>query len=174
MTIQEWGAIGEVVGGVAVVLSLLYLASQIRQSTKTARASSRQAILDKFYDAGWDLVRHPHLQAALANGFNDFDSLSNNDKATFALVAGRYGGNLYNALLLRKAGLLDEETLLVIGRAFVSSVATPGGQRWWHIEGRAFFPQLRDYVEARLSSPGAPRSILDTSPFWRRNSEASE
>ena len=33
MTIQEWGALGEVVGGVAVLVSLVYLAYQIRQNT---------------------------------------------------------------------------------------------------------------------------------------------
>ena len=32
MTIQEWGAIGEIIGGVAVVASLVYLAMQIRRS----------------------------------------------------------------------------------------------------------------------------------------------
>jgi len=31
MTIQEWGAIGEIIGGVAVVASLVYLAMQIRR-----------------------------------------------------------------------------------------------------------------------------------------------
>jgi hypothetical protein len=168
MSIQEWGAIGEVVGGVAVVLSLLYLASQIRQSTKTAKASSRQSILDKFYDAGWDLGKHPHLQRALALGLNDFDSLSNEDKSTFAVVSGRYAGNLYNALLLRKAGLLDPETLRLIGNVFVSSISTPGGHQWWQIEGRGFYPQLQEYVDTRLSSPDAPNSLLDRLPFWRR------
>ena len=33
MTIQEWGAIGEIIGGVAVLFSLVYLAYQIRQNT---------------------------------------------------------------------------------------------------------------------------------------------
>ena len=33
MTIQDWGAIGEIVGAIAVVASLIYLAIQIRQNT---------------------------------------------------------------------------------------------------------------------------------------------
>ena len=32
MTLQEWGALGELVGGVAVIATLLYLAVQTRQS----------------------------------------------------------------------------------------------------------------------------------------------
>jgi len=40
MTIQEWGSIGEIIGGVAVVISIIYLAIQIRSNTRAARASA--------------------------------------------------------------------------------------------------------------------------------------
>ena len=40
MEIQDWGAIGEVVGAVAVVISLFYLATQLRTNTRTLRASA--------------------------------------------------------------------------------------------------------------------------------------
>jgi hypothetical protein len=142
MTIQEWGAIGEVVGGVAVVLSLLYLAYQISQSTKTAKAASRQSILDTFNDAAWEVGKHPHLQRVTVLGMNSFDALSEDDKTTFGLVMSKFGGNVYNALLLRRAGLLDEETLEFIGGRFVSSVAAPGGLQWWQTERTGFFPHL--------------------------------
>ena len=32
MTIQDWGAIGEIVGGLAVIVTLGYLAFQLRQN----------------------------------------------------------------------------------------------------------------------------------------------
>ena len=40
MTIETLGALGDFLGGVAVVASLLYLAAQIRQNTKAIRSSS--------------------------------------------------------------------------------------------------------------------------------------
>jgi hypothetical protein len=137
MTIQEWDAIGEVIGGVAVVLSLLYLASQIRQSTKTAKASSRQEILDRFTEASWELGKHPHLQRAPVLGLNNFDSLPDDDKVSSGHVMTKYAGNVYNAILLRRAGLLDEETLRLIADMFVSSVRCPGGLQWWECEPSA-------------------------------------
>ena len=45
--IMNWeaiSAIGEIVGAAAVVLSLLYLSIQVRQSTRVARASTRHEI----------------------------------------------------------------------------------------------------------------------------------
>jgi hypothetical protein len=40
MTIQEWGSIGEIIGGVAVVISIIYLAIQVRSNTRATRASA--------------------------------------------------------------------------------------------------------------------------------------
>ena len=56
MTIQDWGAIGEVVGAAAVVASLIYLAVQIRQNTLQLRANSYDLTADH-------VIRLQHLWA---------------------------------------------------------------------------------------------------------------
>ena len=47
MTIQDLGALGDMIGGVAVVASLIYLAIQIRQNTpglpRSSAISNRRA-----------------------------------------------------------------------------------------------------------------------------------
>ena len=47
MTIQDLGAIGDLLGGIAVVVTLIYLAAQIRQNTRINASLIRQ----NFYDA---------------------------------------------------------------------------------------------------------------------------
>lgn len=46
MTIQDWGALGEMIGGVAIIVSLIYVALQIKQGNKEAKAATLQATLD--------------------------------------------------------------------------------------------------------------------------------
>ena len=46
MTIQDWGAIGEIVGGLAVIVTLGYLAFQLRQNAMLTRAMIRQNIAE--------------------------------------------------------------------------------------------------------------------------------
>ena len=41
MTIQDWGALGEIIGALAVVASLVYLAVQIRQNSRQLAHSAR-------------------------------------------------------------------------------------------------------------------------------------
>jgi len=54
MTIQDLGAVGEFIGGVAVVITLIYLAMQIKQNTKVHASLIRQ----NFYDATQQMMLH--------------------------------------------------------------------------------------------------------------------
>ena len=42
MTLQDLGSIGELISAIAVIVSLAYLAIQIRQNTRVARATTLQ------------------------------------------------------------------------------------------------------------------------------------
>ncbi len=48
MTIAELGALGEVVGGIAVVVTLAYLAIQVRQNTRAMEESRRLALAQTY------------------------------------------------------------------------------------------------------------------------------
>ena len=50
MNWEALGAIGEIVGAVAVVLSLIFLATQIRQNTRSSRTASYQAAVTSISD----------------------------------------------------------------------------------------------------------------------------
>jgi len=50
------GAIGEMIGAVAVVITLVYLAIQVRQDTKSVRASTYQSVAEALADGSYKLV----------------------------------------------------------------------------------------------------------------------
>ncbi len=53
MDIMELGAIGELVGGVAVIASLVYVGLQVRQNTRQLQSQARYQILER----GWETTR---------------------------------------------------------------------------------------------------------------------
>ena len=59
MSIQDWGAIGEIVGGIAVVVSLVYLALQMRMNTKVLKANAAWDSEIAFGNANLDVARDP-------------------------------------------------------------------------------------------------------------------
>ena len=70
MNIMELGAIGELVGGVAVIASLLYVGLQVRQSNLDGRAEAHRAFMTQWNRAAHDpLLRAP--QGLLASRHSD-------------------------------------------------------------------------------------------------------
>ena len=63
MTLQDWGAIGEVVGALAVVVTLIYLAKQIGQNTH-AMEEARKLALAQTYQVRSDALQAMLVQAA--------------------------------------------------------------------------------------------------------------
>jgi hypothetical protein len=61
MTLQDWGSIGEVVGALAVVITLIYLAKQIRQNTHAMEEARRLALAQTYQ------MRSDALQAMLVH-----------------------------------------------------------------------------------------------------------
>lgn len=58
MNWEATSAVAEVIGVIAVVVSLAYLAVQIRQNTKVAKAATRQAIAESTEKLGDDLINN--------------------------------------------------------------------------------------------------------------------
>ena len=63
MNLQDWGAIGEVVGALAVVVTLIYLAKQIRLNTH-AMDEGRKLALAQTYQLRSDALQAMLVQAA--------------------------------------------------------------------------------------------------------------
>ena len=76
-------AIGQVVGAVAVVIYLLYVAREIRSDARSARLAS-VGTLNRCLA---QLATHPHLAEVWNRGIRDWESLEGADRRTFEAFA---------------------------------------------------------------------------------------
>ena len=82
MNWEAISAIGQIVGAIAVVVSLIYLAREIRTNARSARVAS-------LHDVNrWlgELVEHPHLAELYYRGIRDFRSLKSADLVRFSAL----------------------------------------------------------------------------------------
>ncbi|MFT4562410.1 MAG: hypothetical protein ACI9BW_002154 [Gammaproteobacteria bacterium] len=54
MTIQDWGSIGEIVGAIAVLATLIYLAKQVKHGTDVSKIASYHQAIDQIVQAAMD------------------------------------------------------------------------------------------------------------------------
>lgn len=174
MTLQEWGAVGEFVGGVAVIATLIYLAVQTRQARRSAWAQAPQWISDGYRE--W--ISAPRADAELGaliiratHGWNDLTKI---DQLRAHAWWGEKIVHLDAVLTLFDQGVIDE----LRKRAWVDDclmmLVTPGGAEWWAHTKILFTPQVRDEIERRLQDPSTlPPPWSETLPFFRDESAIS-
>jgi len=166
---EQLANIGELIGGFGALAALVYLAAQVRNSNRIARASSRQQLLDTFYDRAWETGTDPRLARILAGGVMDWEALSNQDKTTFHNMMARWLGNIENGLALHKDGLVEDEPVIFIARAMATCINAPGGRVWWSAANRGEFvsPKVATYLEGILADPEFEAvGFEQVFPFW--------
>lgn len=147
MDIIELGAIGELVGGVAVLATLAYLAAQVRQ----VRKLSRTAAADQTWESWRDVCALVKENAALyRNGSVDFAGLSDSQKFAFVYVMNPVFAYLENFQIKHREGVIDEDEWERQNRVLMWYLAWPGMPSWW------------ERVEAMFTKPFAAhvRQIL--------------
>jgi len=108
MTLETLGNIGDFLGGIAVIVSLLYLAVQIRQNTKAVRSSSYHQAAEQTWNYCLAVAQDPTLADILARRIAG-ESLSPVEevRASAADQALIYG--FENMLRLQEEGLIDQD-----------------------------------------------------------------
>jgi len=76
MSISDLGSLGEFIASITVLVTLIYVAVQIRQNTNATRAVSHHAITDSLNQINLSLAKDEVLAQLWLSGFNDRSSLS--------------------------------------------------------------------------------------------------
>ncbi len=81
------GAVGEVVGGVAVIATLLYLAVQIRQNAQSVRNAASLSVNEGLAEINRRLSNDSEFADLWLRGLKDYRGLTNVERARFAAYA---------------------------------------------------------------------------------------
>ena len=109
MTIEQLGSIAEIVGAIATIGTLWYLAIQIRQSSTTTRASNFVQIMSEGSTV-WDPVADSNETAEIyLRGLESFDSLTEVERIRFHMLLSKHFSNAQLAFRLHQEGQLQDE-----------------------------------------------------------------
>ena len=152
ITLQDLGNLGEILGAVGVVVSLLYLAIQIRQNTRSVRASTYQAFSESFGDFRNLLIGNERLGAIWLKGLHSRSVLPDPERAVFDVLLMNFLRGVEVSFYQEANGLLDERFY----RGWVDEALNiwrlPGPRDWWLENAQFFNPEFRAVWESRLRS----------------------
>ncbi len=165
MDIMDLGAIGELVGGVAVIASLLYLGLQVRQSTRASRAASYQAAVSSVSEWTRCLGSDGALAILFDKGSHDPSSQSEEEQLQYAYLLNSVVRNFENIHYQYESGFMDEDKWGPWEARIRGMLGTPGACLWWESQGAAFGVSFREVVDrdsgGAIPLPTAPATVRE-------------
>jgi len=164
MNWEAVGAIGELLGGLVVIFSLVYVGVQIRQSTALARATAQRDLYESYQKYLYKVAEHSDL---FRRAIHDFSSLSKPEQIEFNMYISPFVNHLDQTLRMYKAGFETADNVQVYGDICMSILSTRGGRAWWEMSKGNFVREGQKYIEDRFQDPSTlPPPLQDTMPFF--------
>ena len=139
------GAVGEILGAIAVVATLFYLANQIRHSTAQARAGMTKDLFLATRSATLEVASNPELGQIMADIRGNEVGLQRQDMFYQSFF------RLYEIVVtLYNQGFVDSgiyESYVATIRMFCG---TEPFEEYWEMNRQTFQLEFRDFVEAQI------------------------
>jgi hypothetical protein len=150
MNWEAVGAVSELVGAVAVLISLLYLASQIRLSAAATRVQTVQHLLTSDTASADSMIAGPlpEVLAKLASG----QRLTPGELSAYTLYMRGRVTEAWQVFYQRQNGMIEEQVAAALLRRFEYFAKTGLFHAIWHRNLKVGFPtEFQEYVELQMA-----------------------
>ena len=141
------GAIGEIIGAAAVVVSLIYLASQIRTQNRESRAASVHQVLHE-YSTAISKLHEPGMADVWVAAVEDFDSLSASELLRFVIYLMVTVRSFEDAYFQWREGRLEDDVWHPLLTSLIDVKSTEAFARFWELRRHQFRPDFTDYIDS--------------------------
>ena len=156
MNWETTGAISELIGAVAVVVSLLYLAKQIKQNTESSKATGFQAWQSDSAAHWLAMATNRELGRDVAACMYDSRNLSDDSWITVGSWLLNNIRQYQTTYVLHERGMIDDDLYAVEMRMAARNLQIPGIRQWWEAGGRnQMLPSFVQVLEAYDPGEGA-------------------
>ncbi len=158
MSLEDLGNLGEFVGAIAVVITLVYLALQIRQNTahlsqntRAVQLSALQANVESGNRVRELLILNPEVAELYLKGLQGYSQLDRPERLRFGMLVENLLGAL-QASYDRYVGLeIDPGRVEGIAKMLDSMLVYPGVREWWSRNRADQRSEFHELVRERLA-----------------------
>ena len=157
------GAVGEILGAVSVLITLMYLATQVNEAKRSTRAQIENAVLSSWAEAVEKLGGTKERAELMLRGLNNYSALVPEERLVFHTVLDSFVVEYQRQHNLYDDGGWEWKNRAEIENAVVMAIGSPGGKRWWD-EARMFYMH-RERLDKLLSAKDELPALTDLSMF---------
>lgn len=138
MNWEAIGAIGEIIGALAVFITLVYLAAQIRQNTAATRTSALDSSVSAVTGVRERIIDNEDVARIYASGSVDPETLSDIEKIRYRVLMTNILWSAWNFYSQSKHGGLSADLWECQKPALERILSNPGGHWYWSQFGNEF------------------------------------
>ena len=161
-SIMNWEAIGalsEFVGAVAVVITLVYLAIQIRQNTRAIRLDTGHDITEEYRDIFALMAENKELAELVHRAAHDPDSISGTDKVQYYALNSNFIRALENAYFQHNENALDRKQWSGMRRMLKDYAQLPAFREYWPNRKHWFSNEFQEFMESDILTAENPHDV---------------
>jgi hypothetical protein len=158
LNLETLGNLGEFISGIFVVVSLVYLATQVRQNTKSLRTENYARALERTSTMQSRLSQDGDFSAMFSRALVDPSELSPNERIQFTwCLYEMFGGHEF-LFHQSEAGALPDEVWERWSETMAWWLSFPGVRSWWHAKPTPFSGSFSSYIDTLLDRAPADRT----------------
>ncbi len=154
-TLEKSALIAEIIGAVAVIISIIYLTYEVRQNTAATRSLTHQELFDSTLDLNQSIATNPALADLLTRSKNNFSGLSESEQTQLFMMFVNYFNMWDSAHSNHKKELLDPDAWQVwdIGMTWYMT-EYESAREVWKGASQFYNSQFREHVANILEKHG--------------------
>lgn len=142
-------AISEVTGAVAVIITLIYLAVQIRQGINSVQGATEVELSKQFADYHARIAESPELRSTWDKATAE-ENLTDDERATYIWLIAQLFFLLEGFFRQYKRNLLDEKSWQPLEVMLLGFLQKQLVAAWWAERAAPISPAFRDHIDSAL------------------------
>ena len=161
MTLEQYAFVAEIIGTAAVVISLVYLALQVRHGTIQGQAEARYAFVQATSDINMTIAQDKQLASVWRRGLANPDELDPDETMQLWMLIGQYCNAWLVMHQLHTQGQLGKDQWHVVNNDIAAILCSAGGRAFWKIARGAFDPKFTVFVDDVQGKGEQPYDMLE-------------
>ena len=150
--LEDLGNLGDFIGGIAVIATLLYLAMQVRQNTRSLRSAALDSNAIHFADRQMAIAQDPDLADLVERGAADYHALQGVEKRRYRAYMLGHLKQIESGFFKHEERLLPHSQWEGQRAGLVYSFGRPGWQQCWQEINPVFSEEFRKFVDEVVAS----------------------
>lgn len=131
---MDWtaiSAVADVLASIGVIVSLVYVAIQLKLNSRTVGAANYQQNMGLISDVSGLISSDSELSDIYTRGMQSYEGLTENEKVRFNMLMTKFILPIQINIHLRDRGLMDDVLYEGQIQSFLNMFDSPGMNEWW-------------------------------------------